>query len=318
MPRSAGELAASIAQALRNTNPQRECLVALTGVSNVTGEVLPLGRIADLVHDAGGRLFVDAAQLAPHRAIDMDAAGIDYLALSGHKLYAPFGCGALVGRPDWLRRGEPMLLGGGAPVLVTDETVVWKDLPERLEAGTPNVVGAVALGAACERLAAVGMAAIEAVEDELVALLDARLGAVPGLNRLFALGGGVQHAGVACFTLDGLPDGLVAAALSAEHGIGVRSGCFCAHVLMRELLGVTTAEASAAAARLAAGEHVGLPGAVRASVGIGTRFEDLDRLGVALGELVAGGPSWTYRQRSGDGPYEPEPDPRLEALVPGH
>jgi selenocysteine lyase/cysteine desulfurase len=314
VPRCTEDLLSALRAALGRERRHADLLVAITGVSNVTGEVLPVAEVAAMVHEAGGRLFVDAAQLAPHRAIDMAVSGIDYLALSGHKLYAPFGCGALAGRADWLRRGEPMLLGGGAPVLVTDETVVWKDLPDRLEAGTPNVIGAVALGAACERLSEVGMARIESIEAELVAALDSLLAAVPGLTRLSILGPGSDHAGVACFTLDGVPHGLVAAALSAEHGIGVRSGCFCAHELVRELLGVSRADAAAAARRLAAGEVVSLPGAVRASIGIGTSFADLHRLAAALHSLASDGPAWCYRQANGDGPFEPDPDPRLEVL----
>jgi selenocysteine lyase/cysteine desulfurase len=309
VPAGPDELLDALGKALADRQ-QADLLVALTGISNVTGEAMPLEAVAELVHAAGARLFVDAAQLAPHRPIGMAATGIDYLALSGHKLYAPFGCGALIGRRDWLERSEPMLVGGGSPVLVTDETVVWKPLPDRLEAGTANVVGAIALGTACELLAEIGMDRIAAIEHRLVDALDDLLAGVPGLTRLFMLGDRAEHAGVACFTLSGLPHGLAAAALSAEHGIGVRSGCFCAHGLIRELLGVTRQEAATAARRLASGEAVTLPGALRVSVGIGTSFEDLARLSEALQELAGGGPRWRYRQQGGDGPYEPDPDPR--------
>ena len=122
----------------RALRAERIDLVAVTGASNVTGEVWPVAELARLAHEHGAELFVDAAQLAPHRAIDMARAGIDHLALSGHKLYAPFGAGALVGR---LRDGAPLLAGGGAIKLVTVDDVTWAPAPDRFEAGSPNVIG---------------------------------------------------------------------------------------------------------------------------------------------------------------------------------
>ena len=130
----------------------------MTGASNVTGEVWPLEDLARLAHAHGAELFVDAAQLAPHRAIDMAASGIDHLALSGHKLYAPFGAGALVSRAPL--EGDALLHGGGAIKLVTLDDVVWAEAPDRYEAGSPNVIGAVAFAAACEALQAIGMDAV--------------------------------------------------------------------------------------------------------------------------------------------------------------
>src|SRR4051794_4997878 len=127
-------------------------LVAVTGASNVTGEVPPLRRIVELAHAAGARVVVDAAQLAPHRRVDLAATGADYLALSGHKIYAPYGAGALVGRRDWLDAGQPYLAGGGAVTAVTaDGAATWARAPHRHEAGTPNVLGVAALARACRR-----------------------------------------------------------------------------------------------------------------------------------------------------------------------
>src|SRR5207344_2825905 len=113
-------------------------LVAVTGASNVTGEIWPYPEIAEIAHRHGARVLLDAAQLAPHRPIDMAATGVDYLAFSGHKLYAPFGAGVLVGRPDWLAAREPLLAGGGAVRYVTVDSVLWAEPPDRHEAGTPN------------------------------------------------------------------------------------------------------------------------------------------------------------------------------------
>ena len=156
----------------RRLRAERFDLLAVTGASNVTGEIWPVAQLAALAHDHGAELFVDAAQLAPHRAIDMAASGIDHLALSGHKLYAPFGAGALVAAATarWTR-SAPLLRGGGAVKLVTLDDVVWEDAPERHEAGSPDVVGVVALAAACRRLRELGMETVAEHERALAARL---------------------------------------------------------------------------------------------------------------------------------------------------
>src|SRR6266567_4087577 len=134
----------------------RGTLVVVTGASNVTGELWPIAELADVAHRHGARIVVDAAQLAPHRPIDLRACGADYLVFSGHKLYAPFGAGVLVGRADWLRAADPYLRGGGATAQVTEQGerlgVAWSQVPDRHEAGSPNVVGVHALAAACRTL----------------------------------------------------------------------------------------------------------------------------------------------------------------------
>ena len=288
-------------------------LVAVTGASNVTGEALPLTRIAGLAHAAGARLLVDAAQLAPHRRIDLAATGIDYLALSGHKLYAPFGSGVLVGRRDWLDAGEPYLAGGGATRRVRTGTdpgaggtdtvefepleVQWATAPERHEGGTPNVVGAAALAAACRALDPALDDALPAHERTLLDRLVDALDEIPGVDRLRIWPDCPDRVGVVSFVVDPYPAGLVAAYLSAEHGIGVRDGRFCAHPLVDRL----TSEPE---------------GAVRASLGVGTTVEDVDRLAAALTTLVSRGPGWTYAVI--DGRWTPAPDPRgaLNPLLP--
>ena len=231
-------------------------LLAVTGASNVTGEVWPLAALAAVAHRHGALLLVDAAQLAPHRAIDMAATGIDLLALSGHKLYAPYGGGALVGALGALGDGPPLLRGGGAVALVTARDVLWADGPARHEAGSPNVVGAVALAAACRALTALGMEAVAERERALSARLAAGLASVPGLVALRLWPeGSADRVGVHAFTLAGVRPPLLAAALSAEHGIGVRHGCFCAHLLIARLLGVPDTEVERLRRALRAGEH---------------------------------------------------------------
>jgi selenocysteine lyase/cysteine desulfurase len=234
----------------------------------------------------------------------MAGSGIDHLALSGHKLYAPFGAGALVAGAARLEAGAPLLRGGGAVKLVTLDDVIWEDVPERHEAGSPDVVGAVALAAACRRLLELGMETVAARERILAGRLWDGLDAVPGLRTL-RLWPAAERVGVATFALEGYPHPLLASILSAEHAIGVRHGCFCAHPLMARLLGVSDAEAARLGAELRAGRRPPLPGAVRASIGLGTTGEDIDRLTGALQELAAAGPRWRYRHVPEHDEYEP-------------
>ncbi|MGN2642047.1 aminotransferase class V-fold PLP-dependent enzyme [Nocardia takedensis] len=267
-------------------------LLAITGASNVTGEVLPIERLARVAHDCGARILVDAAQLAPHRRIDLRAAGVDYLAFSGHKLYAPFGAGVLVGRRDWLDQADPYLPGGGAVVEVGVETTKWACAPQRHEGGSPNVLGVAALAAACEALAAIDPEALAAHEHLLAERLRTGLSAVPGVSLLRVWSDSPDSVGIVAFTLDGFEPGHVAAYLSAEHGIGVRDGRFCAHPLLARL---------------------GIDGALRASIGLGTDSADVDRLIEAITTLVATGPDWNYART--DGHWNPTPETR--PLTPG-
>ena len=277
---SADELLEVTERALSETQID---LLAVTGASNVTGEVWPLQELATLAHAYGAQLFVDAAQLAPHRAIAMAESGVDHLALSGHKLYAPFGAGALVSRSPL--SGEPLLHGGGAIKSVTLDDVVWADAPDRFEAGSPNVIGAVALAAACEALEAIGMDGLADRERALSKRLHRGLDTIGGLTQLALWPGHEDRVGVASFTLDGHAAGTLAAQLNDDYAIGVRHGCFCAHPLITRLLNVPEAEARKLHADLRRGLEPELPGAVRASIGLGTTISDIDALIGALDEL---------------------------------
>src|ERR1700712_2878385 len=155
-------------------------LLAVTAASNVSGEVLPIAQLAELAHSYGARLAVDAAQLAPHRPLDLSGWDADYVAFSGHKTYAPFGVGALIGRRDWLDAAAPHLLGGGAVEEVGPRETRWRAAPERHEGGTPNLLGAIALAAACDALTALPPGALDAHESQLRALLLRGLERVPG------------------------------------------------------------------------------------------------------------------------------------------
>jgi selenocysteine lyase/cysteine desulfurase len=277
-------------------------LLAVTGASNVTGECLPLGELARLAHAHGARIVVDGAQLVPHRRVDLAAAGIDYLAFSGHKIYAPFGAGVLVGRRDWLDAAPPYLAGGGAVRQVRLDATDWAASPARHEGGTPNVIGAVALAAACRFVDSLPAGAVEAHEGFLVDRLVTGLASVDGVRTLRLWPGSADRIGVVTFTVDGWAAQHVAQYLSAEHGIGVRDGRFCAHPLL---------------ARLSRASAVPDGAAVRASLGLGSRAADVDRLVAALSALRAHGPAWAYAGAA-DG-YAPVPDPRvLPDWLTGH
>src|SRR5260221_1840156 len=182
LPSTPAEAVASLERALTSAGLD-PILVSITGASNVTGDIWPIEAISALCKSHGARLAVDCAQLAPHAPIDLASWDADWVAFSGHKLYAPYGAGALVGRRDWLEQREPFLRGGGAVEFVTDDTVLWSRAPERQEAGSPNVVGAIAMGVACRTLGEFGMANIAAEKTRLEAYAAPRLAAMPRLTR---------------------------------------------------------------------------------------------------------------------------------------
>jgi selenocysteine lyase/cysteine desulfurase len=286
-------------------------LVTVTGASNVTGVVPPVHDLAARVHAAGGRILVDAAQLAAHRPLAMgahdDPRHLDFVVLSAHKVYAPFGTGALIGRRDAFGP-KPHSPGGGTVRAVTRNDVIWDDLPEREEGGSPNVIGAVALAAAVARLAEAGLGRIAAHERELAACVMDRLAAVPGVTVHGPVGPGAAggKVGVVPFTLDGRDPGWVAAVLGYEHGIGVRSGCFCAQPYIAHLLGMRPAEV------LATANTGGVPGLVRISLGAYNDAADVDRVVSAVARVAAGEVQGDY-QRHPDGTWSPrgyrEPQP---------
>jgi selenocysteine lyase/cysteine desulfurase len=288
-------------------------LVAVTGGSNVTGHMPDIHSIAARAHAAGAEIVVDCAQLAPHRPVNMgplsDPAHLDYVALSAHKIYAPFGTGALVGRRDTFERGAPEYRGGGTIAFVGLDDVAWAASPDRDEAGTPNVVGAVALAAAVDALEALGMDAVARHETALTARALARLARIEGV-RLYGETDPArarERLGVLPFTVTGMPHGLVAAILSAEYGIGVRNGCFCAHPYLVHLLGLDAGEVARIRAGIAAGDRRDVPGMVRASFGLCNRIDEIDALATALERISAGAHRCGYIQDKASGDFVAPP-----------
>jgi selenocysteine lyase/cysteine desulfurase len=291
---AAHTLAGTVARVADALEESPVALLAVTGSSNVTGELLPIAQLADLAHSHGARIVVDAAQLAPHRRIDLAATGVDYVALSGHKLYAPFGAGVLVGRRDWLDAAPPYLAGGGAVRDVGLDGTDWAAAPQRHEAGTPNVIGAVALATACRALGELPDGVLGAHEARLRDRLVAGLRTLPGVRVLSIWPDATERIGVVSFTLAGHDPGRLAAVLSAEHGIGVRDGRFCAHPLMARLVPDGS-------------------GAVRVSLGVGSSDADVDALLLALEDVITGGERWSYALDAGR--WVPTPDPRRVDLA---
>lgn len=287
-------------------------IVAVTGASNVTGYVPPIHDVAEIAHRYGAEIVVDAAQLAPHRAIDMrpldDPRHLDYLVFSAHKMYAPFGTGVLVGPRSLFMRGDPDVVGGGTVRIVTLDEAVWSDPPEKEEAGSPNAVGAIALAAAIRCLQGIGMEALAAHERELTAYGVRRLSEVPGI-RLYGLHGSADSLGVLTFNLAGRHHSLVAAILGWEAAIGVRNGCFCAHPYLLRLLEVQPEDAATLRDEIVNGVRSRIPGAVRASFGFYNDESDVDALAEALGRISRGEISCSYTQDPRTGEYVPDLPP---------
>ncbi len=288
----------------------RIALLAIAGASNVTGYVNPVHRLAEKAHAAGAQILVDCAQLAPHRKIDVkplrDPAHLDYVAFSAHKMYAPFGTGVLVGRRDTFEAGAPDLRGGGTVKVVTTDDAEWADPPEREEAGSPNVVGAVALTAAVCELDRLGMGVLAEREARLTEHALGRLARVEGL-RLYGEGSSLRddRLGVISFAVDGVSHFLVAAVLSAEYGIGVRNGCFCAHPYVLRLLGLDPDEVSRARAEVLANQKANMPGLVRVSFGFYNTEEEIDTLADALDTISRRSWKGDYVQDCASGEFEP-------------
>lgn len=299
-------------------------LVAVCGASNVTGFVSPIHEVAEIAHRHGALISVDAAQLAPHHRIDVrpadDPGHLDFVSLSGHKMYAPYGSGVLVAPRDFFA-GAPEVMGGGAISIVTWDDTVWADLPDREEAGSPNVIGAVALGVAIDTLLELGFD--EMLRDELA--LGSRL--VDGLSRIPGVGVLGEHTtrpsaaklALASFVVEGLHHGLVAAALSHEWGIAVRHGCFCANPYVFHLLHMNKDDVQSVEEDVTAGHRKALPGAVRASLAPYNTESEVDRFMDAMDHVARGRIKASYEQAA-DGTYAPAggwpriPNP-LQALV---
>jgi cysteine desulfurase / selenocysteine lyase len=230
-------------------------LVAVTHVSNVLGTENPLAEIAQLAHEAGALVLADGAQAAPKLPVDVAALGIDFYAVTGHKLYAPTGIGALWTKLDLLRAMPPFLGGGSMIRKVTREGATYADPPARFEAGTPAIAQAIGMASALRWLDGLGMEAVLEHERQIANYALNRLAEVPGL-RIFGPAPGPARIGPVSFELDGVHAHDVSEILD-RHGVAVRAGHHCAQPLM---------------------DRLGIAATARASFGVYTVPEEIDRL----------------------------------------
>ncbi|HEM5055611.1 TPA: cysteine desulfurase [Streptococcus suis] len=227
---------------LRSLLSSKTKFVSLAHVSNVLGGVVPIGEIAELVHQVGAYLVVDGAQSVPHMAVNVQELDVDFYAFSGHKMLGPTGIGVLYGKEELLNLMSPVEFGGEMIDFVYEQSATWKELPWKFEAGTPNIAGAIGLGAAIDYLTEIGMDAIQAHEAELVDYVFPKLQAIPGLT-VYGSQDLSKRTGVIAFNLDDLHPHDVATALDYE-GVAVRAGHHCAQPLLRYLQVPATVRAS--------------------------------------------------------------------------
>jgi len=235
----------------------RTRLFAVTALSNALGTVNPVEEMARAAHAAGAVVLVDGAQAAYHMPVDVQALGCDFFVLTGHKLYGPTGIGVLYGKAALLDAMPPWQGGGDMISSVTFERSSWNVLPYKFEAGTPDISGAVGLGAAVDFVTAIGMDRIQAYEQELLAYGTAALSEVPGLRLI---GTAAHKASILSFVLDGIHPHDLGTIVDRE-GVAIRTGHHCAQPVM---------------------DRLGIPATARASLAMYNTREEIDALVAAL------------------------------------
>jgi cysteine desulfurase/selenocysteine lyase len=245
---------------LRLLGPRTQ-LVALAHVSNALGTVLPLHDYLAAARERGITTLVDGAQAVPHRRIDVQAQGCDFYAFSGHKMYGPTGIGVLYGRERMLEAMPPWQGGGDMILSVSFQGTTYNHLPHRFEAGTPNIAGAIGLGAAVDYLDAIGMERIGRYEQDLLAYATAGLADIPGLTLI---GTAPDKASLVSFTVEGVHPHDLGTVLDSL-GVAVRTGHHCAMPVM---------------------EYFGLPATARASFALYNTRAEIDVLRDAVLQAI--------------------------------
>lgn len=250
-------------------------LVAVTGASNVTGYINPIYKIARIAHKYNAKILVDGAQLIPHYPVDMKPINsnshIDYLAFSAHKMYAPFGTGVLIGPRETFVKGDPEFVGGGTVSIVTPDFVIWENPPNKEEAGTPNIMGVVALMASIKNLRDIGMENIHEYEELLTNYTLEKIKNIPNIN-LYCDKTINNRVSIIPFNIEGIHHEIVAKILASEGGIAVRSGCFCAQPYIQKLLKIDPKDIEKYKDDLT----LPRPGMVRVSFGLYNNFEEIN------------------------------------------
>ena len=250
-------------------------LVCVTGASNVTGYINPIHDIAKICHRYGAKIFVDGAQAIPHIPFYMkpisSSEHIDFLAFSAHKMYAPFGIGALVAPIDLFMDGCSELVGGGTVKFVSTEDVIWADPPEKEEAGTPNLMGVVALTESIRTMQEIGMKNVEEYERGLTNYAISQLKKVTNIILYDDLDVD-KKLSIISFNIIGLHHTELAKILSFEGGIAVRNGCFCAQPYVQRLFKLTKEDVK----KYRNCDKTRQPGMVRISFGIYNDYNEID------------------------------------------
>lgn len=261
-------------------------LVAVTGASNVTGYVNSVHRIAEWAHKYGAKILVDGSQLIPHMPFDMKPSGsskhIDFLVFSAHKMYAPFGVGVLIGPKEFFSHGSPDYTGGGTVRAVTHDLVVYNDPPSKEEAGTPNLMGVVALSAAIKTLNKIGMKNIDKHEKALTKQLIQGLKRIDCIDVYCAGDESQERVGIVPFNMKGVYHERLAEILAGEAGIAVRSGCFCAHPYVQRLMKISPERM----ASFIDNPQQLKPGMVRISFGIYNEHQEVEKLLQVIQEIA--------------------------------
>jgi len=240
---------------------KRTAIVALTHVSNAIGTVNPVEEMIRDAHAMDIPVLIDGAQAAPHFAIDMHALDCDFYTFSGHKMYGPTGIGVLYGKSRWLDEMPPYEGGGGMIRSVDFEKTIYRETPEKFEAGTPNIAGAIGLGAAVDFLASIGLGAIHAHEQEILAYVSERLRSIDGLR---IIGTAPQKESVLSFVFEGVHPHDIGTFLDTD-GIAIRTGHHCAQPLMKRF---------------------GIAGTARASFGMYNTKSEVDKLVTSIRKII--------------------------------
>ncbi len=260
-------------------------LVTITGASNVTGYLNPISQIAGLVHNYNAELLVDGAQLIPHHSFNMQGNAeiekVDYLAFSAHKMYAPFGTGVLIGPKEKFLKSGPDYSGGGTIEMVTPNFIRWADPPHRDEAGTPNLMGVIALCEAIEQLNKIGMHNLAKTEKELTEYTLRKLHKIPKVKLYGNKQNANNRVGIIPFAISNLTHEEVASILANKFGIAVRNGCFCAQPYIQKLLNISPAMLK----ERINNSELSHPGLIRASFGIYNQYQEVDKFIAALKQI---------------------------------
>jgi selenocysteine lyase/cysteine desulfurase len=288
-------------------------LLAITGASNVSGLITQYHEAAEIAHKYGALILVDAAQLSPHRKINMlpksDPRHIDFLVMSAHKIYAPYGAGVLVMPKNIIDKGNPEYVGGGNAKVVTHWQTHWHSGADKEEAGSPNAVGAVAFASSLKTLQEIGMDEVANHEIELTEHILRRFKEIPQIKTLIEtdFDNIANRLGVITFNVDGFNYLEIAARLCFEYGIGLRSGRFCTQPYLMSLLKIPTDnKACTWVYKLLEGDKFDIPGALRISFGIYNTIEEIDYLIEALKEIIEKPSKFEYERNQELGQFYPK------------